>query len=61
MLLCKEFRMPVVKSISDQTRALTTIRNAKITFNVPSHVATTTSLTAAFDPGNKQRPRRIGY
>ena len=26
MILCKEFHMPVVKSISDQTRALTTIQ-----------------------------------
>lgn len=26
MTLCKEFHMPVVKSISDQTRALTTIQ-----------------------------------
>ena len=50
------------ETYGDQTRALTTIpfRNTKITFNVPSRVATTTSPTVACAPGNKQRQRQIG-
>lgn len=53
--------MSVVKSISDQTRALTTIQERE------DHIQR--AIARGYDdltngrvrPGNKQRPRRIGY
>lgn len=47
------------KAHDDQTRALTTIQERDNCIHAPSLAVTTTSSTAVFAPGNRQRPRRI--